>query len=509
VCTSSPIIQALRWWCVVRPDAVAIDCEGRRLTYRELQAWVESVAGHLWQIGVKPGHRLAISGRNSVDWCVLALAGFRLGAIVTPINSRLVRREVLELLSRCTPTVVAVDTAVAGVGDTPPTGGAPAPIVIDLVDQIGIWQTTTAVAPECDIDPSATAAIVFTSGTTGTPKGACFSHRAITDLIAEWQFMEPCPVGGFRPLLVLPLFTVAGVIWSIARTVVLGGTLFLHTSFDAQKTLTAIEHDKITSLFGPPIIYEQVALLDHFDTADLSAITTANVGGARVPSSLLQRWADKSVVLREIYGLTEIGGYASAHPVDVAAAFPGTCGAGTMLTDIRIAGADGADAAPGEHGEILVRGPGLMSGYWNDEAATRRTIVDGWLHTGDLGLINSMGHLSFLDRKKDLIISGGFNISPLEIEQVIETMSEVVEVAVIPVDDQKFGETPAAIVVVSADLDPRRVVALCAEMLADYKAPRYVVTSEEPLPRMPSGKVDKKNLRETYSGIPDTHAKVR
>lgn len=509
VCTSSPVVKALRWWSAVTPEAVAIDCHGRRLSYRDLHAWVESAAGQLWELGVKPGDRVALIGRNSIEWCVWLLAGLRLGAIVAPINSRLAQREVLEMLSRCTPTVVAVDSQIADVSNIEPTAGRPAPLVVDLSGQIGAWKTTAAAAPEVDVDASTTAAIVFTSGTTGTPQGACFSHRAIADVIGEWQVMEPCPASGFRPLLVLPLFTVAGVIWSVARTVMLGGTLFLHTSFDAAAALTAIARDNITSLFGPPIIYEQIALLDEFDSTDLTSITAANVGGARVPPSLLARWAQKSVVLRQIYGLTEIGGYASAHPLDVAAAHPHTCGAGTLLSSIRVVGQNGADAGPGQSGEILVRGPGMMSGYWNDEAATRRTIVDGWLHTGDIGSIDTRGHLSFLDRKKDLIISGGFNISPLEIEQVIATLTEVAEVAVIPVDDEKFGETPAAIIVGSGDVDPMRVVTLCGEMLADYKVPRYVVRSDEPLPRMPSGKVDKKRLRETYARIPQTHTKVR
>ncbi len=213
--------------------------------------------------------------------------------------------------------------------------------------------------------------------------------------------------------------------------------------------------------------------------------------------------------LRQIYGQTEIGGSATVMPRDEAAEHPDKCGWGGIFTKIRVVDASGNDCAPGETGQILLRGPGMMPGYWRNEDATKATLIDGWLHTGDLGKLDENGYLTYVDRLKDMIISGGLNISPAEIESVINQIPEVEEVAVISVPDAKFGETPAALVKAAPGLTEADVVEFCNRRLADFKVPRYVVLLDEPLPRMASGKIAKRELRDTYADVPDTHRKVR
>ena len=209
--------------------------------------------------------------------------------------------------------------------------------------------------------------------------------------------------------------------------------------------------------------------------------------------------------------MTEAGGVATATLVRDAADHPDTCGTGSVFTEFRVVDADGNDCAPGDNGEIILRGPGMTPGYWNDPETTAQAIRDGWIRSGDLGTTTEDGRLRFVDRLKDLIITGGINVSPVEIEQVIAAIPGVAEVAVIRAKDEKFGETPAAIVVWDdPPPDPGRlVVEHCSARLADFKVPRYVITREEPLPRQVSGKIDKRALAEEYADIPTTHQKVR
>ncbi|WP_257890812.1 AMP-binding protein [Rhodococcus sp. USK10] len=359
------------------------------------------------------------------------------------------------------------------------------------------------------VDLDTPAAIVFTSGTTGKPRGVIFTHATIAGEMHEWLLMEPIQQNGLRPVLVLLLFTTAGIIWGISRVVLHGGTLFLQPKFEPSEALRILSEEKANTLTGPPILFEQIAKAPGFVDADLSHMVTAHVGGARVPVGLLHKWQARGVALRQIYGQTEIGGSATAMPRDEASEHPDKCGWGGIFTKIRVVDAEGNDLPPHETGQILLRGPGMMPGYWCNEEATRATLVDGWIQTGDLGTLDENGYLTFVDRLEDMIISGGLNISPAEIEAVINQIPGVEEVAVISVGDAKFGETPAALVRISSEMKESEVVGYCNERLADYKVPRYVVFMDEPLPRMPSGKIAKRQLRDTFADVPADYDKVR
>jgi fatty-acyl-CoA synthase len=505
---SGTVNDALVWWARVVPDAVAVDFDGDAITYRALSSWADGVAAELRAKGVRPGDRVSLLGGNSLEWCAVALGAWRLGAIVAPFNHRMLSRELTTLVEDCEPAAVYCDAALRDrleeVHRARPTFEIG---ILEDVAKLRDGGHERVAAPVGELsDPTA---IIFTSGTTGRPKGVIFTHGSIAGEMHEWSLIEPIQPNGLRVLLVLPLFTAAGVIWGLARCVLHGGTLLLQPSLAPARAVEVIAEQKVTTITGPPIVFEQIAAAPGFAEADLSSVTTAHVGGARVPTDLLRTWQEKGVSLRQIYGQTEIGGSATAMPRDEAAAHPEKCGWGGIFTKIRVVGPDGKDSPPNVPGEILLRGPGMMPGYWGNEQATRETLVDGWLRTGDMGVLDENGYLTFVDRIKDMIISGGLNIAPLEIENVLQELPQVREVSVIGVADPKFGETPAALIRAEGPLTEAEVVEHCNARLADYKVPRYVVLVDSDLPRMPSGKIAKRTLRETYADVPRTHPKVR
>ena len=504
---SGTVIDALTFWARMKPEHTAINFQGETISYRELESWADGVAHDLRARGVDPGDRVSLLGVNSLEWAVAALGAWKIGAIVAPFNNRMVATELKALVAKCEPTVVYVDDELRTRLEESRSDHefSIASLQTDVKPLRG-GDHEKFPTPVVDLDTAT--AIVFTSGTTGQPKGVIFTHATIAGEMHEWAMIEPIQPNSLRPLLVLPLFTAAGIIWGIARTVLHGGSLFLEPGFDPARALEVLTTGGANVLTGPPILFEQISKSPGFTEADLSHMVSAHCGGARVPVDLLHKWLDQGAALRQIYGQTEIGGSATATPRDEAAKYPEKCGWGGIFTKIRVVDPFGEDLPPGESGQILLRGPGMTPGYWNDPEATAATIVDGWLHTGDLGSLDENGYLTFIDRLKDIIISGGLNIAPAEIETVIAQIPGVDEVAVIPVPDAKFGETPAAIVK-SSTVSEKEIVDHCSANLADYKVPRYVVLVEEDLPRMPSGKIAKRDVRASYGDIADGLAKVR
>jgi fatty-acyl-CoA synthase len=506
---SGTVIDALTWWARTKPDQVAIDFDGDEVTYRALSNWADGVAARLRDAEVAAGDRVAIVGNNSLEWCAAALGALKLGAIVVPFNHRMVARELGVLVRNCTPKVVFCDHTTRdrvdelhAADDSFQTWS-----VEDTVTPLrgGTHPAAPLLAPDLD-GPTA---IVYTSGSTSTPKGVIFTHGMIAGVMHEWHLIEGVEPDTPRALVMLPLFGAPGFIWGLCRALLHGGTLFLQPKMDPVRGIEILAAKKITALLGPPIIFEQIAAQPAFADAQIESLTTAHVGGARVPVELLKTWQAKGVALRQIYGQTEIGGSATAMPRDEALQHPEKCGWGGIFTKIRVVDADGNEVPPGVEGEILLRGPGMTPGYWGNEEATRATLRNGWLHTGDIGVLDEQGYLTFVDRQKDMIISGGINIAPLEIEMVLQEMPGIEEVAVFAVTDEKFGETPAAVIYASSPVSTAEVVAWCNERLADYKVPRYVLLRDQPLPRLASGKIAKRALRDSHADIPKTHPKVR
>ncbi|MBN9792569.1 long-chain fatty acid--CoA ligase [Pseudonocardia sp. TMWB2A] len=506
---SGTVVDALTWWARTVPHHPVIDFDGDVVTYAELDSWSDGVATGLRERGIGRGDRVGIVGANSLEWCVAAVAAWKTGAVACGFNQRFRAGELAALVSLCEPAAVFGATEQLDVLHEVRDSGAEF-TVLDLGEVVGAARGVAhPPVGAFDADPDDPTAIVFTSGTTGTPKGVVFTHRTIAGVVHEWSLGEPVAPNDLRVLLVLPMFTAAGVIWGLARSVVQGGTMHLQPRFDPPRALEVLRDARITTFTGPPILFEQVAGVAGFADTRLDHLTTAWVGGARVPVPLLERWRPRGVALRQIYGQTEIGGTATAMSAEGAARHPDRCGWGGPLTRVRVVDLEGRDCAPGEVGEILLRGPGMFPGYWRNEEATEQALRGGWLHTGDLGTLDEQGLLAYVDRIGEMINSGGLKISPAELETVIAQVSGVGEVAVVPVPDAKFGETPAAVVCADGELDPAGLVAFCNERLADYKVPRYVIAHDGPLPRMASGKIAKRDLRAAYADAPARFPRVR
>jgi fatty-acyl-CoA synthase len=504
----SLIVDGPRWWASAATDKVAVVLDGDELSYGELDRWSDRSAYLLVERGVHAGDRVGLLASNSLEYCVAVIAVLKAGGVVVPMSTRLTVGELVTLTESSEPRLVISDAELhdrAAEAAARGTGYAVTPIAEISVLRTGEPAPFTIVR----IDPDAPAALIYTSGTTGQPKGVIFTNRSVLSFIAEWGLSEPGFKHDMRLLMVLPLGGAPGTIWGIVHTFVRGGTMVLLRQFRPNEAIAAHTEHQISVMLGVPILFEQMAAQSEFADADLSAWSTAHVGGARVSDQLLRAFSDKGVLLRQIYGMTEAGGSACANGHADAIDHPERCGRGNVFTRLRVVRDDGSDCDPGEPGEIIVKGPSITPGYWRNPEATAATIVDGWLHSGDLGELDETGNLRMVDRLKDLIISGGLNISPTEIENVIDELEAVVEVAVIPAQDAKFGETPAAIVRLASQIEPEAIIAHCDQHLADFKVPRYVIVVDQALPRMASGKLAKRIIREQYPDIAETHAKIR
>jgi fatty-acyl-CoA synthase len=241
-----------------------------------------------------------------------------------------------------------------------------------------------------------------------------------------------------------------------------------------------------------------MAARPEFAAADLSSLELATIAGARCPAPTIEAWLAKGVPLRQAYGMTELGGISSLNPPEQALKRPESIGRGTVFNRHRVVRPDGAECGPGEPGEIIVSGPGVTPGYWRNERAYAEALRDGWFHSGDLGVKDDEGWIQVVDRLKGIIITGGYNVAPSEIEAVISEMPGVAEVCVISAHDPRFGGTPAAIVHAEGGLTAEEITAYCRERLAGYKVPRHVVLQDAPLIRMASGKIARNRIRDAH-----------
>ncbi|MEE2061683.1 class I adenylate-forming enzyme family protein [Rhodococcus artemisiae] len=499
--------SALHWWAKTKGEQNAIIVAGEALTYRELQDWSGRIARMIVARGIKPGQRVGVLGPNSLMWPVVALGVLKAGAVLIPLNPRFKPAELRKLVDDAGAVLVIAPEEFAETVEAARQLGEPYETVV-FAELAGLRDG----GPEnfrIDLSPDDPTALLFTSGSTGLSKGVVCTNRTLLNIVFEATLTEE----GFRPgstsLLVLPLVFTPGLVWGLVMTTVLGGTLIIEKELDPNRAAKLLGEHKVQALFGVPLIFEAISRAPEFENADVSSLRTAIVGGAAVAPDLLKRWADKGVALRQIYGMTEAGGVATATLVSEAFDHPDSCGSGSIFTEMKVVRDDGTDAAPGEEGEILLSGPGVTPGYWNDPESTATALRDGWLHSGDLGTLDESGRVKFVDRLKDLIITGGINISPVEIERVISQIPGVVEVAVIAATDDRFGETPAAIVTVEDGVDAATIVEHCDRLVADYKVPRYVVIRDEPLPRLPSGKLSKTAIRSEYRDVSERFDKVR
>ncbi|MBL8268628.1 class I adenylate-forming enzyme family protein, partial [Steroidobacter sp.] len=433
---------ALKWWARECPNQIALSVEDQPLTFLELWSWAGRTADYLAKLGVKPGDRVAAVAMNSLEYAVLAFGLMRAGALATPLSFRSTAHEIADAFSDTTPVLAFADRDRQAV--LAEALGAEGASKLKLLDDIGRLRDGPEVDFAFEPDADTPVFIIGTSGSTARPKGVIYSHRSILTYASEFVIMEPRCGRGSRVLSVGPFSSSSGYLL-LMQFISVGATLYIERHFEAARALRLLVEHQITTFQSAPIFFERIAALPGFADADLSHLYWTQVGGARVSQSLLKAWRDKGVVLRQLYGSTEAGGGWGARD-DAAVSAPEKCGRGGIFTEYAILSENGGFAPPGTPGEILVRSPCLMVGYWNNPQATQEAVRDGWLHTGDLGILDDAGNLTFVDRLKDIIISGGLNISAAEIERVISEIDGVKEVAVLSARDADFGETPLAVI---------------------------------------------------------------
>jgi fatty-acyl-CoA synthase len=501
------VTSAFKWWVREHPERLAIDYDGEEITYSQLYAWATRVAADLSAHDIKPGDRVSAFGTNSLEYAVLIVATMLMGATSAPVSFRSSARELKRNLGTLQPAVLFSDpehaaTAREAIGTT----GTPLRSLAEIraLREAAPPDLSTLHTPRAD-EPLF---IIATSGSTGDPKGVIYSQGSTMTYAAEFALMEPRSGNGGSVLATGPYSSASGTLL-LLQFLSTGATVYAQSRFTPERSLELLQQKKITTFLASVIFFERIAALPQFESADLSTIAFAQISGARVNPALLARYRKRGVVLRQAYGSTEAGGAWAARN-ETAVSEPEKSGPGAMFTEFAIRSENGGFAPPGTPGEILVRSAGLSTGYWNNEAATAATYRDGWLYTGDLGVLDERGNLTFIDRLKDIIISGGLNISAIEVESVIAEVEGVQEVVVLPAKDAQFGETPLAVVYGDASrLNIPAIIAHCNSHLSNYKVPRYVAIEAEPLPRLATGKVSKVLLREKYKDAHTFLPKVR
>ena len=494
------------------PGKTAVVFEERRVTFAEFAARVRRCANALSSGGLQRQARFAILAQNCLEYFEAVGAAERAGFIAVTLNWRLSAQELAQIVADATPTVLIFEQQFSAQAESLRRQGGSIErfIVIGAAtDWAESYDAALAAAPDAAPltrpEPDDGVYLIYTSGTTGKPKGVLLSQRAILSaaISISWE-------NGVRPsdrmLIVMPLFHIGGKINQLANMVA-GATIFLHRTFDPIAILRCIEQERITSAHFAPIMVR--GLLDCPDLAHLRKETLRDIQYASAPMSVAQlreAMAAFGPIFTQVYGMTEcvVGTILHAHehrPDGTAAQARRLASAGQPFFDhaIAVVRPDGSDCAPDEIGDILIRGPSLMTGYWNNSAATVEALRDGWMHTGDVGFFDSEAFLFIVDRKKDMIVSGGENIYSREVEEALLTHPAVLQAAVIGVPDSRWGESIKACVVLrpGCAVIADELIQHCRDQIASYKKPRSFDFLTE-LPRLFNGKVDKKQLRARY-----------
>ncbi len=498
------IANGVRFWSRWSPETVSIRFGDRDVTWAEFDETTSRVATGLARLGVSPGDRVGVLSGNSVEYCETAIATQKLGAYLVPLNVRLTSVELRYIVENSGCTVAVADAALA-----PLLAEAIADLDVTPVSADGSLGTAFAELhrsppddPDVGVSEDDPAFLCYTSGTTGQPKGAMLTHRNVWTM-ANHRILIDGLTPEDRVYLPFPLSFTGGLVSMWMPTYFAGATLVLDSEVEPGRALATLAREQITDFAAVPVIWEMLLAHPDFASTDLSSLRIAASGGAPVPRSLLVALQAAGIPMSQGYGLTEGCGMNLWLRAEDAERKLGSAGQAMMNNRVIIVGDDGAELARGEVGELLIKGPDVMAGYWNDPEATAATIVDGWLRTGDLGSMDDDGFVTIVDRAKDMLISGGLNVYPAEVERVLAAHPGIAEVAVIGVRDERWGETPAAVVVPSpgSTVDAGEVIEFCRGDLADYKLPRHVVVRDEPLPRGMSGKVLKRLLREEYEDL--------
>lgn len=488
----------LKRWDLYEPRRVPLKdaASGREFTYRQLYQWSNTLAQELrTRFEVEPGDRIAILATNHWSYIPLFFACQRLGAALVPINFRLAPREIAHILKDCGPKVLLTHSDYTATAQAAEWKGlqwkldGTAGLIewLDLNPQAEIELDMTG-------DQDSLAMILYTSGTTGTPKGAMITRRMIFWNSINTTMRLDLTQNDVH-IAFLPFFHTGG--WNVLVTPFLhrGAKTILLDKFCAEKVLDLIEKEKVTILFGVPTMLDMMARSPTFPKAQLRSLRFAVVGGEPMPLDLIRTWQARQVPIRQGYGLTEFGPNVFSLSENDSERKLGSIGFPNFYIEAKVVDQNGNDVDDDSVGELILRGPMCMPGYWRNAEATHAAIQNGWLHTGDLVRRDQDGYYYVVGRKKDMYISGGENVYPAEIEQWLRQHPQIQEAAVIGTPDEKWGESGLAFVVTQpgAQLTSDQVLEFCRGQLARYKIPKAVRFVTE-LPKGDSGKVLKRNL---------------
>lgn len=492
-------------WGELHPEKPAIIFEGTTITYSALYGRLNAVATWLQSIGIEKGDRVAVMLDNCPEFIELYLACSRLGAIFVPINFRLAAKEVEYTLRNCRPRVfVFGEEFTRALAELNFQDYLP-PMLTAVVANGGIRQgsldyhktvdrfigeepfLTASTGPS---SPEEAQVIMYTSGTTGEPKGAVLSHRKTffnclnADIFFKLSFDDIM-------LIILPLFHSGGLFIQASPCIYKGGTMVIHRRFDPHKTLFDIEHYKITKFLGVPTIYRALLDFPEHQRSDISSLKVCAIGGEKTTHELLVKCNEAGFPVRQIMGQTETSILLWASEEE-SLARPGTVGRPVFHAEVDLVDRQGRSVKLGEVGEIVVRGSIMMTEYWQDPEKTRETIRNGWLYTGDLARMDEEGYFYLVDRAKDMYISGGENVYPAEVEKVLKQHPAIDDVAVVGVPDEKWGEVGHAFVIRKHghNVSCEEIIAFCDGKLARYKWPKSV-SFVSSFPRTTLGKVRK------------------
>lgn len=491
------------------PDKLALICEDRSLSYRELNSEVNRIANGLMKRGIKKGDRVALFMKNSDHYVIAFYALTKLGVAVVPINFRLTGIEAGYIIEQSQCSAVLCDAEFEKVIDEA-TKAEQQVIVhpVSIIEGNLSWdelKSDTDSEPKVFVFSTDNAEILYTSGTTGKPKGALFDHQRVLNVNTAF-IMTLGLTKEDRLLHLAPLFHSAQLNLFLLTGIMLGCTSVIHRDFHPVTTLEAIQQHKTTIFFGVPAMFNALLQVPTAGNYDLSSIRACTYGAAPMAPALVE----KSMALfatdqfHNLCGLTEAGPGGIILSPEEHKTKLGAGGKAMFLTNVRVVNETMEDVEPGETGEFIIKGETVMKEYYRNPEETQKTFSDGWLLTGDLATIDEEGYITIVDRKKDMIISGGENVYSVEVEQVLNSHPQVLEAATIGLPDEKWGEIVAAVIVpkTGVKIDEEDVQRFCRERLAGYKVPRKFIYTDV-LPRNASGKILKYQLREeTKNEVP-------
>jgi len=461
----------------ITPDRVAlISVEtGERLTYAQLNDRANGAAAILFGVGFQSGDRVGLLAQNSIDFIAFFFGALKADVIVVPLSTRATAHELSIIAADCGMKMLFHD------GSAPDMTG----VTLTKLDIV----PTTRPLPHRVIDPESIACLLYTSGTTGKPKGVMIPHRQLLwngySTITNWGLRED----DIAPIFT-PLYHAGGVAVFLIPLFLLGGTIVLHRGFDVAEVWETIERERCTIVLGVPTIWKMLLDAPQFATVDLRHVRWFISGGAPLPAYLIDAYAQRGVTLKQGYGLTEVGVNCFTMTIEDARNKPGSIGRPMMFTEVRLVDDAGNDA---DTGEMWIRGPHVSSGYWNNPAATAEAYVDGWFRTGDVARIDADGYFFIAGRRKEMFISGGVNVYPAEVEAELLQHPNVSDAAVIAIADETWGEVGVAFVA-AHDIADADLVEFLGNRLTRYKIPRRFIFVDA-LPRTPYGKVLKEELR--------------